>query len=207
MNISRSRRDQETRSTRYLAALLAAAFLAVLLAGCVKETPEKAAPPARPKAPAAAKPQADSPSALDMKALVESREETYEPQSAYDPFMPIPEALDAGANPTNEESAEQLTPLQKMDLAQVRLVAIIIDDKNSRALVEDSTGMGYIIQVGTPMGTRGGKVASIMPDKIKVEEYSKNYLGEKTVEETYLEIPKDPNEASLKPDSIEGEVK
>jgi Tfp pilus assembly protein PilP len=51
--------------------------------------------------------------------------------------------------------------------------------EDSRALVEDGAGLGYIIQNGTPIGMRGGHVISILKDKVQVEEYTVNYLGEK----------------------------
>jgi Tfp pilus assembly protein PilP len=56
--------------------------------------------------------------------------------------------------------------------------------------------MGYIIQVGTPMGTSNGRVTVISNDKVEVEEYFRNYLGEQKS-----------RIAELKLKAIEGEKK
>ena len=198
------RHFQKSKITRCLLVLLAILCLG-LMTGCGED--KAPSPKAKPKPKVAAKKNTEAPPQTNMEDLLENREETYQPRSSFDPFRPIAAVLEAGSAQDETQNQEALTPLQRMSLSQIRLVAILLDGANSRALVEDSTGTGYIIQVGTPLGTKGGTVTSILADKIKIEEYSKNYLGEKTVEESFLEIPKDPNEASLSIDSIEGEDK
>lgn len=146
-------------------------------------TPAKTAPPAK-----AAKSEKEDQQAKD-KLTIEKLQEmleakrtayTFKGEGMLDPFRPIPAVMAAKAEATPEQRMEELTPLQKMELSQVKLVAVVTGSTvaNTKALVEDSTGLGYIVQVGTPMGRRNGKVVAIFADRVEVQESFKNYLGE-----------------------------
>ena len=60
--------------------------------------------------------------------------------------------------------------LQKIELSQLRLTGIILATSGHRGLVQESTGKGHIVKVGTDIGARGGKVVSILKDRVIVEE-------------------------------------
>ena len=138
---------------------------------------QKAAPPA-------AADEAEEEDELTMEKLLalyeeKAKEQAFNPEGMVDPFRPI-EAVTMTAKQAEAEAEPKRpkTPLERMELSQLKLVAIVMAGENSRALVEDSAGMGYIIEQGTPMGTRSGQVVSIHPDRVEVEEFFKNYLGE-----------------------------
>lgn len=63
---------------------------------------------------------------------------------------------------------EPRTELQKLNLAQLTLTAIIQDRNKSWAMVRDESGMGYILKKGTAIGTMGGRVAKISGVQKKV---------------------------------------
>jgi len=63
---------------------------------------------------------------------------------------------------------EPRTELQKLDLAQLTLTAIIQDGNKNWAMVRDEKGMGYILKKGTAIGTMGGRVAMISGVQKKV---------------------------------------
>jgi Tfp pilus assembly protein PilP len=63
---------------------------------------------------------------------------------------------------------EPRTELQKLNLAQLTLTAIIQDGSKSWAMVRDEKGMGYILKKGTAIGTMGGRVAKISGVQKKV---------------------------------------
>ena len=63
---------------------------------------------------------------------------------------------------------EPRTELQKLNLAQLTLTAIIQDGTKSWAMVRDEKGMGYILKKGTAIGTMGGRVAKISGVQKKV---------------------------------------
>ena len=72
----------------------------------------------------------------------------YEPAGKPDPFKPF--ILEVKRS--REEADKALQPLQRYELSQLKLVAIIWNIDNPRALVEDSTGKGYIITKGSYLG-------------------------------------------------------
>ncbi|MEE9556189.1 MAG: pilus assembly protein PilP [Candidatus Adiutricales bacterium] len=120
----------------------------------------------------------------------QSKKFVFTMENKNDPFMPAVtrEATEKAA----EKTGKPLTPLQKMDLTSIKLVAVIVSGNESMALVEDTTQMGYIVKVGTYMGTNNGRVVGIYPvemgvvrdireiinpARIEVQEKVRTYLG------------------------------
>ena len=62
------------------------------------------------------------------------------------------------------------TPLERVDIDQIRLVALVDDGRAPRALVEDAGGVGYVVRVGTPVGPRGGVVIAVGPGALRIRE-------------------------------------
>ena len=107
----------------------------------------------------------------------------YSASNKVDPFEPLfkpvpaekpkpPEALEKPAAPQR-----RLTPLEKVDLDQLKLVGIVRTESGNKALVEDASGKGYIVIHGTYIGIHSGKVMDILKDRIIVEEADKDMLG------------------------------
>ncbi|MCD4742206.1 MAG: pilus assembly protein PilP [Desulfobacteraceae bacterium] len=73
----------------------------------------------------------------------------------------------------------KLTPLEKLDLSQLKLVAIInmSSGKKNIAMVQESSGKGYMVKVGTYIGTNYGKIIEIKNDEIIIKERIKNFKG------------------------------
>ena len=82
----------------------------------------------------------------------------------------------------------RLTPLEKVDLDQLRLVGIVRADSGNKALVEDASGKGYIVVHGTYMGIHSGKVVDILKDRIIVEENDEDLLGNVRVHKRELKF-------------------
>ena len=89
-----------------------------------------------------------------------------------DPFRP----LTLRAKVTTR-ARENLSPLERLDLAQLKLVGIVWDIKEPRAMVEDGAGLGYVVKVGTPIGSNDGKVKAIHRNQIIVEEFADDIYG------------------------------
>jgi type IV pilus assembly protein PilP len=84
----------------------------------------------------------------------------------------------AKPKPTSLEAAlESATPLEKMDLGQLKLVAVVWNIANPKGMVEDSTGKGYILSLGTPIGKNKGKVTQINSSGILVTERFEDSSG------------------------------
>jgi type IV pilus assembly protein PilP len=89
-----------------------------------------------------------------------------------DPFRPFT----LNVRPTARRR-ENLAPLERFELGQLKLVAIIWDIKEPKAMVEDSAGLGYVVKVGTPIGVNEGKVKTIKPSGLVVEEFFVDLYG------------------------------
>ena len=122
----------------------------------------------------------------------------YNPKGKVDPFEPllrdesaaaVMAKLRAKADPSRPK-----TPLEKIDLGQLKLVAIITALGGNRALVEESSGKGYIIKEGTFIGLNSGKVVGIKADKVLVEEEFEDLSGKSIMQKKEITLPKPPGE-------------
>ncbi len=77
------------------------------------------------------------------------------------------------------------THLEKFDLNELRPMAIITGTAVPKAMVTDPSGMGHVIQPGTRLGRRGGKVVRISTNTIVVRHVDEE-LG--TVKETRIRL-------------------
>jgi Tfp pilus assembly protein PilP len=103
-----------------------------------------------------------------------------------DPFRPF--TLDLRLRP---DRLVQLTPLQHYELGQLSVVATVWDVTPPRAMVEDTAGMGYIVSLGTPIGSAGGVVTAIEPQRVVVEERVLDYYGKEQINRIVMETPKE----------------
>jgi len=140
---------------------------------------------ATPKPPPQAAPQqaASSPSTEPPKEI--ERDYVYDPTGKRDPFQPFI-AAQTPVKPVGEEIP--VTPLQKYDLSQLKLVAIIVGTGDGSAMVQDSEGKGYIIKKGVYVGTNYGKVKAVLKDRVIVEERYKDYMGQVKEKEIILRL-------------------
>ena len=99
-----------------------------------------------------------------------------------DPFRPFNLAL----RPKPVETPR--TPLEQYDVGALKLVAVIFDTQNPKAMVEDDTGLGYTIGLGMKIGNQGGVVKTIEPDRVIVEEDFVDFYGEKKKSEIVLRL-------------------
>lgn len=99
-----------------------------------------------------------------------------------DPFRPFTLDLRTGA-------PVQLTPLQRYDPGQLTVVATVWDISPPRAMVEDSTGMGYIISLGTPIGRNDGVVIAIEAQRVVVEEHVLDVYGKERINRIVMQTP------------------
>ncbi|WP_321494633.1 pilus assembly protein PilP [uncultured Desulfobacter sp.] len=113
----------------------------------------------------------------------------YDSKDRVDPFIPLIAEKDTSAGsgfPDNLKPDRPLTPLETLELSQVKLVAVVEMQGRTIAMVEDAGGKGYEVTVGTYIGPKGGRVASITMEGIKIEEKVKDYQGK--ISKRYEEI-------------------
>jgi type IV pilus assembly protein PilP len=163
-----------------------------------KRGPVKVAkgPGAKPKPGATASSTGSASGAPSAKLATTETGWKYDPTGKPDPFKSFILAA-AAQEETPKVVRRQLTPLQKMPLSEIEsgLKAIIWGQLGNKALVEDATGKGYVVQEGTYVGQHDGIVKKIYEDRIVVEEYRRD-PGKGRLE---------PNEVVLKLKKIEAE--
>jgi Tfp pilus assembly protein PilP len=102
----------------------------------------------------------------------------YQAEGKTDPFVPFIE-LDLALKKQKEEELKKqvsvqrlpVSPLQQAEVEKFRLVGIAGDEQKRMAVVEDGVAKKYYpLFVGTYIGLNGGRVVSILPDRVIVEE-------------------------------------
>jgi type IV pilus assembly protein PilP len=128
------------------------------------------------------------------EASVEKR--IYDPKERINPFTPLfredkqkEVVADQAKKPKRKKRIPQ-TPLEKISLNQLKLVAIIRTSSENKALVEDNNGKGFIIKNGTYIGLNSGIVTQINASSIVVEEEIENLLGEFVLQNTEIKLQK-----------------
>ena len=108
----------------------------------------------------------------------------YDPSGKRDPFFsPLHRVTE-----TAPISDEAKTPLQRLDLGQFKLVGVIVDISEPKALIEDNSGLGYIVTRGTLIGSKGGIIRAIESRRVVVEEYEVDFYGKRQVHERELNL-------------------
>ncbi len=110
----------------------------------------------------------------------------YSPAGKPDPFHPFLRSKPAPvakrkivATGKRQRPQHCDTPLECMDVGQLRLVAIVIEgDGENMAMAQDASGIGYVLTAGMPIGYRNGQVVKILSDRVVVEEESEDIRGE-----------------------------
>lgn len=89
---------------------------------------------------------------------------------------------------TSNRSRDNLSPLERFELGQLKVVGIVWDIKEPRAMIEDTAGLGYTILVGTPIGGSEGKVKAINRNEVVVEESFQDFSGKKKTREVLMKL-------------------
>lgn len=122
---------------------------------------------------------------------------SYKFEGKTDPFAPIfrdGSSVFADQNDGKKKKRIPLTPIEKVDLSQLKLVGIIRAPSGNRALVEDASGKGFVIKKDARIGINSGRVIKILKDRVVVEEESESILGETTLVKRELKLQKPPGE-------------
>lgn len=125
---------------------------------------------------------------------------SYNPEGKIDPFKPILSGVSGRASGSRKKRSKTvpLTPLQKININQVKLVGIIESPNGNKAMVQDPSGKGYILTKGTYIGTNFGKVAKILSNKVVVQEEIEDFItGKLKIQEVTLELPKKYEDGSV----------
>ena len=118
------------------------------------------------------------------------------PAAKPDPFRPFIE-LDQEKALALKKKAESkvlpVSPLQRAEIDQFRLLGIAGDERSRTAMVDDGKGKFYPLIVGTAIGMNQGRVAQILADRVIVEEATKE-RGKKKVKRIIMKLRRDEEE-------------
>jgi len=160
--------------------------------------PSKNGPEQKPQfAKISPKPHADKeldksmpPSETEMDILLKKlapKPFKYRPQGKVDPFLPLiakkktttPSKSDTVQKAIRKKRTRILTLLEKFDLSQLKLTAVLRTSKQSVAIVEETSGRGFVVRTGTRIGVNSGRVVDILMDRIIIQETEEVIAGKK----------------------------
>lgn len=150
-----------------LAVLVALTFVS---AGCGKK---EQAPPPPPPPKASPAPQAQPPiqGRTTSAAIVPATGlAQYDFTSRRDPFKPFLQAKAPGKSPAVRGPAAGLLPIQSYNVEQFRITGIIVGLRESKALIVDPAGKGYVVKEGMSIGANNGVITKIAPSYLEVSE-------------------------------------
>jgi len=130
----------------------------------------------------------------EQKSDVQKKEH-YDSKGKIDPFKPLIQDKPEESRPVVDEGPKRiLTPLEKIELSQIRLVAVIIMKNKRIAMVEEASGKGYEVGIGTYIGKNRGKVSEIKDSSIVIKELVKDYKGRPKEQVQEIKLHKIDNE-------------
>jgi type IV pilus assembly protein PilP len=160
--------------------------LLLTFSGCGGETPQTQPVPVLPKAKAveAKTPMAPGEAQEGKTPNPASQESAYQynPEGRRDPFQSVIVVTD------RKKLIENVPPLQRMDLGELKLIGIIWGGFGYNAILQASDGKGYPVRMGTRLGLNGGRVSKISSNSIVVEEQYTDIFGEKKLREITMEL-------------------
>lgn len=166
--------------TRWYVYLICGVFIFSGLIGCSEEP--SSSQPAK-KRTAVKTPTKKRVSAPVVKKEVEKEVAfVYVTEGRRDPFVPLTRIR----RPLGD-TGEPVTPLQRYDLTQFKLIGVIIGVGESRAMVTAPDGKSYILAKGIKIGKNNGVILEISSEAIRVEEKYYDFSG--NIIENIQEIP------------------
>jgi len=174
----------------------AALLLSMILGmgGCGGDAPKPTKvpmPPAEKKVGAPAKPSVQPAAEVKAEPPPVSAAYNYTSRGKVNPFKPLvvekPEAPPVKSKGV-EEIPPDATPLERIDLDKLKLVAVVWNIPEPKAMVEDSAGKGYILTKGTPIGKHRGQVSRINSTGVVVTERYEPSPGNPKTREVTLKL-------------------
>lgn len=145
--------------------------------GPKRPSADQASPAAAPQIPTALEETIEAPPELEY---------IYTPIGKRDPFKSyFAEFEGKGAGRVRQE----VTELERYEIDQLKLVAIITGIPEPTAMVEDPTGKGHIVKRHIYMGKHNGKVTLIKNDRVIVTEEYRDLAGRKVQTQIEMRLP------------------
>lgn len=95
----------------------------------------------------------------------------YDSTGKRDPFRPFDFS-------PKESERDDLTPLERYDIGQLKLTAVLDGFDEPTAVVENAAGRGFTVKRGAKIGPNGGVITEVLKDKLVIVETTTDYTGE-----------------------------
>jgi len=114
------------------------------------------------------------------KQTADTDKYSYSSAGKPDPFRPLIADMVTRTATARDRTSDRafLTPLQKYELKDLKLVAVVVSGDEPTAMLEDPTGYGYMVRKGTLVGPNDGVVERVTQTGIIIREKIYNSLGE-----------------------------
>ncbi len=147
--------------------IVAKLALAALLPCCSLEPPAPAAP--APTAKKAAAPATTAQSNAPKAAF------SYSPVGKRDPFRSY--LFDIERREIDVQRSRPREVTEKYELEQYHFMGVVTDTTHPKAMVEDPSGSGHVVRLGSRLGKNGGRVARIDAKQLVVVEDAVDATG------------------------------
>jgi type IV pilus assembly protein PilP len=135
---------------------------------------------AKPAARKAAAPAAPG----EAGFAADSRDFSYDPTGRRDPFR----SYEWEHMKRELADSQHSGPLEQYDLSQLELVGVVWDVGRARALVQDPSGMSYVVAAGARMGKNDGLVTRIDDNLVVVRERYVDLYGNESTKDVEMRI-------------------
>lgn len=131
--------------------------------------------------------------------LISLNEYSYNPSGKVDPFTPLisetapseqTQTPNAPAPAAKVKKDVPLTPLQKFDISDFTLVAVISTPQGAKALIEDPTTSGFVVKEGMIIGKNDGIIKKILKNSMLIEEKIVDPQGNPDIKISTLNLKK-----------------
>lgn len=86
--------------------------------------------------------------------------------------------IDSKVKPGKKIQSPLVTPLEKIELKNLKLMGVMLSDSGNIAIIKDPNGKEYIISEGARIGVNSGRVIRILGQKIIIEEQLRDTNGD-----------------------------
>ncbi|MBI4698986.1 MAG: pilus assembly protein PilP [Nitrospirae bacterium] len=164
--------------------MVAVFFIFASAQGCKKETPPVKNQAAKvEKAPKEVQPE------VQAKETADTLKEgfVYEPKGRLDPFVPL---IETAKKAKGKKGGGSQGTIESFDAGDFKLIGIAKKNEQMYGLLLAPDNKSYPAKEGTILGLHKGRVDKILPDKIIIIEYIKDFKGELKPRQVVLELRK-----------------
>lgn len=138
-----------------------------------KKTVAKTAGKAAAPAAAPAKAKETQPSAEAAAPVVNETTYRYDARGRRDPFRSVLDTV------KSKERLADLPPLQRVEIIDLKLTAIVWGSMGASAMIKTPDGKGYTVKAGTLVGPNKGVIESISKTGVMIREDAVDIFGVK----------------------------